>query len=133
MLTSYAEFTQDGMSATSIPKVTRVLAALLALATALAHIPGFGKSLIDNFALIPSATLGQSKLWNVVTGGFIDINPVEGILNVLLVLTMGKWIETSWGGRSFLVFIMIVNFLSASSTYAMMVGAYVATRKGSFM
>ena len=103
------------------------------MATALAHAPGIGPAVIQNFALRPVATIGESKLWNVVTGGFLEINPFSSLINVVLFLTMGKWIEASWGGRHLLLFLFLINTLSAICTNVIMFAAYIATRTGLFM
>jgi len=117
----------------AIPKVTRALALLLLTLTVISAAPGIGKVATKNFALIPQATVGQSKLWNVATGGFIELNPFQSMFNILLILTMGKWIETSWSGRHLFAYVVIVNTLAGICTYAFLLAAYMATQVGSVL
>lgn len=122
-------FVQDSPSfLQSIPRVTRIIAIFLGVATAIVHLNGVGDAFVNNFALKPMSTIAASKVWNVVTGGFVELNPIKSIVNIILFLATGKWIETSWGGKLFFVFVILVNTVAGISTYLVMFAAFVATR-----
>lgn len=104
-----------------------------ALATGVAHIHGIGQAFVDNFALKPMSTIGASKIWNVVSAGFVELNPIKSAVNVVLFLTTGKWIETSWGARLFFLFLLLVNAVAGVCTYFVMLCAFIATRIDTYL
>lgn len=110
------------------PRLVRSLVVVLVLSCVCAQIPSISKAFVNAFALLPVATIGQSKLWNVVTAGFLDTSAPAAALNIALIATAGKWIEASWGSRSLLLYILLINFLSGSLTYVTMLFMYAITR-----
>lgn len=116
----------------SPPRLTRVLAVIIITLSALAQTPWFKRALVDNLSLVPNATVTQSKLWNVVTCGLFDTQILASFINTGIVLTIGKWIESSWGLRPMLIYILLVNTLSGIITYIFHVFSYVLLKNASF-
>lgn len=113
---------------TSIPRATRIVAIFLILLSLAAILPPTSKPFLQNFALRPVATVGESKLWNIITAGFIEPTLHNAIINTVLFVTMGKWIENSWGPRLFIAFLFIVNISAAILTDALMLTIFVVTK-----
>lgn len=114
-------------------RVTRLLAVTLIALSIVTLVPRVGKRFVHAFALIPQATFGKSRFWNVVTGGFVDTNQISAVCNVAVLLTVGRWIEPVWGGRQYLLFLLVVNTCAGVFAYAALYVGYVATRASSLL
>lgn len=101
--------------------------------TLLAHKQVLGKVFTNTFALLPMSTIGDSKIWNVVSAGFYEIDPLKCILNLMLFVTVGRWIETSWGASSFIAYLFVINLLSGICTYIFLFATYLFTRIDRFL
>lgn len=130
---SHVKDASSSSPSTPQPKVTRLLAFIQIIATLLAQPQLLGKSLTDSFALLPMSTIGASKIWNVITAGFFDINPFKALVNISLFLTVGRWIETSWGASRCLLYLILVNAIGGLCTYVAMLAAFLLTRIDRFL
>lgn len=89
--------------------------------------------LLRNFALLPSATLAQSKIWNVFTAPYLESQPIRGLINTILLLLLSQRSFAPWTARQLLACVTIVNIIAACSTCISMLAAYVATRTSALM
>lgn len=117
----------------SPPKLTRLLTFLQILFSLLSQPQVLGSSITDSFALLPLSTIGASKVWNVVTAGFFDLNLVLAVFNAALFFTVGRWIEMSWGAPLLIVYLVLVNAIAGIFTYALMLAAYLLTQIDRFL
>ena len=123
----------DNIQTPGSARLTRVYAAFIVALCLLANIPITKHFIRSTFALVPFATIGQSKIWNVVTAGFVELHPLHCMINVMFFITMGRWIETAWGPYRFLLYLLVVNIFSAAITSATMLSAFVATKASDLM
>jgi len=56
-------------------------------------------------------------IWTLFTAGLFDNKIISGILNIVLLLLSGQYLEPIWGSQEFLKFIAVVNFFSGLFTF----------------
>lgn len=121
------------MSTSRTSKLIRVLAVQTFLSTVLFTTKAFRDALLRNFALLPSATLAQSKIWNVLTAPYLESHPARSIVNTVLLLLVSRCSFAPWSARKLLGYVSVVNFVAACLTCVVMLAAYVVTRAGTYM
>ncbi|KAJ4461248.1 putative Protein kinase domain [Paratrimastix pyriformis] len=66
------------------------------------------------FCLMPSRTIIQLCLWNLLTGAFFQENVIQGILTALVVFSAGKMLEPLWGRLIWGLFLITVHLATSS-------------------
>jgi len=81
------------------------------------------------FTLVPGHTIPPHfYIWNLVTSGFCEISIINAIISLACLLVYGKFLETFWGSREYLKFILIVITFSGIASFFMMMIFFVFFR-----
>ncbi|EGC37228.1 hypothetical protein DICPUDRAFT_97329 [Dictyostelium purpureum] len=64
-------------------------------------------------------------VWTLFTAGLYDTNFLNGIINIILLLYIGKHLEPIWGSKEFIKFIAIVNFFSGVCSFFFFIFLYI--------
>jgi len=103
--------------------VCRVLAVVVTSASLLGWLL---PSSLGFLALIPGYTIPPHfYVWNIVTGGYLEISLFLLFLDVVGLLLFGRYLEPIWGKKEFLRFILLVNALSGLGTFFLMMFLFV--------
>jgi len=111
---------------TNLPRLSKIVAVVLAVFMVLGLvIPGLEPLLSLNVGYtIPPYFF----LWNIVTSGFYESSLMIGVMDILLLLVSGKFLEPIWGSKEFMRFIVVVNAVSGLASFILMVIIYAIIR-----
>jgi len=106
-----------------IPPLIKILASIL---TILYFIGSIFPSSKDFFALVPGYTIPPHfYIWNIITAGYLETSFLSLVVDILVLVTAGKYLESVWGGpRELLKFIFLVNALTGLSTFLLLIFLY---------
>lgn len=94
----------------NIPQLTKGIAALISFVFL---VVSFSPRAFSVLALIPANTfIDHFYLWNVFTGGLVELSLLSLLLDLLFIVVMGKFVEPIWGSKEFLRFVGITNTLT---------------------
>jgi len=119
------EFIQNTFS--GIPNLTKVVSIGLSVGTIV------GVLLWERVDKLLSLNAGYTVppyfyVWNIVTSGFYERSLLVGIMDIVLLLLSGKFLEPIWGSKEFLKFILVVNVVSGLFSFILMVLLYFMVR-----
>ncbi|PNW70127.1 hypothetical protein CHLRE_17g706850v5 [Chlamydomonas reinhardtii] len=101
-------------------KITRLSKVIAVLLVALYFVAFFLPESVDYVALIPGKTLPY--VWNLVTAGFLTLNPFKLGLEVVAVLLLTRLVEPVYGSKEFLKFLFVVD---VSINLCVLIGVYI--------
>mmetsp|Transcript_9806 Transcript_9806/g.14727 ORF Transcript_9806/g.14727 Transcript_9806/m.14727 type:complete len:369 (+) Transcript_9806:63-1169(+) len=113
----------------------------------------FVPSSSEYFALVPANTaMVKFRIYNLVTAGYFDTNPIMAIVNTVVALIVGRMLERKWGlefiklavisylsvcsniqSMKFKLFQAVVNLATMILVFVMMVAFYASTMKDKFL
>ncbi|EFA77344.1 peptidase S16 [Heterostelium album PN500] len=110
--TTYA----NGNPFNNLPRLSKTIAGVLAF---FLFIGVFFGSQTISYLSINAGSIGPPYffLWTLFTAGLYEIYLFSGIINIVFLLLLGKYLEPVWGSTEFLKFIMVVNVLSGVGTF----------------
>mmetsp|Transcript_9807 Transcript_9807/g.14730 ORF Transcript_9807/g.14730 Transcript_9807/m.14730 type:complete len:349 (+) Transcript_9807:63-1109(+) len=93
----------------------------------------FVPSSSEYFALVPANTaMVKFRIYNLVTAGYFDTNPIMAIVNTVVALIVGRMLERKWG-LEFIKLAAVVNLATMILVFVMMVAFYASTMKDKFL
>ncbi|KAF2070929.1 hypothetical protein CYY_007753 [Polysphondylium violaceum] len=72
-------------------------------------------------------------LWTFFTAGLFDTKIISGIINIIILLFSGQYLEPIWGSQEFLKFIAVVNFFSGLFTFIFYLFGYILIGNENFL
>mmetsp|Transcript_17813 Transcript_17813/g.69063 ORF Transcript_17813/g.69063 Transcript_17813/m.69063 type:complete len:337 (+) Transcript_17813:39-1049(+) len=69
----------------------------------------------------------------VFTAGFFEVSVISFLVNIVLFLMEGRYLEPIWGSKEFLKYVLLVNIATSISTYIAIVVLYMATMNEHFL
>ncbi|XP_031106050.1 rhomboid-like protein 19 [Ipomoea triloba] len=88
-------------------------------------------SALSYLALIPAKTIPFA--WNLITAGYVEQSIYGVVVSTVGLLFIGKMLQPIWGAKEFLMFIFIVNFLTAVCVFITAISFYYITREESYL
>nr|GMC70850.1 rhomboid-like protein 19 [Ipomoea batatas]GMC77265.1 rhomboid-like protein 19 [Ipomoea batatas]GMD37842.1 rhomboid-like protein 19 [Ipomoea batatas] len=88
-------------------------------------------SALSYLALIPAKTIPFA--WNLITAGYVEQSIYGVVVSTVGLLFIGKMLQPIWGAKEFLMFIFIVNFLTAVCVFITAISFYYVTREESYL
>ncbi|XP_019193223.1 PREDICTED: rhomboid-like protein 19 [Ipomoea nil] len=88
-------------------------------------------SALSYLALIPAKTIPFA--WNLITAGYVEQSIYGVVVSTVGLLFIGKLLQPIWGSKGFLMFIFIVNFLTAVCVFVTALSLYYVTRDESYL
>ncbi|XP_002975419.2 rhomboid-like protein 19 [Selaginella moellendorffii] len=86
---------------------------------------------VEYLALVPGRTIPFA--WNVVTAGYFEHTFLGLVSSVLGIVFFGKLLEPIWTSRGMSLFIILVNFFTTITTFALSVFLYYVTSQGKYL
>nr|GME00894.1 rhomboid-like protein 19 [Ipomoea batatas] len=71
--------------------------------------------------------------WNLITAGYVEQSIYGVVVSTVGLLFIGKMLQPIWGAKEFLMFIFIVNFLTAVCVFITAISFYYVTREESYL
>ena len=88
-------------------------------------------SLSDYLFLIPGSTITRPH--QLLFAGFLDDSVFNVLLAVPLLLYSGKRLQSAWGERELLRYVLLVNLLMACASWVAMIALYILFRSEHFL
>jgi len=84
---------------------------------------------------IPAYTVSVQHyyIWNIFTAGFFETSFFMGVVNILVVVVVCPLLEHSWGFKTFLRFLVIVNLSVFVTLFAMVIVVFAATQDDHYL
>jgi membrane associated rhomboid family serine protease len=81
----------------------------------------------DTFGLVPSAVLGELRLWQLVTYLFLHGNFWHILMNMFALWMFGVPLEREWGTSAFMKFYFVVGTAAGVATWLLTLGSSMPT------
>jgi membrane associated rhomboid family serine protease len=72
----------------------------------------FGGGLVGALALIPHEFVNQGHLWQIITYFFLHTEPLQLVLNMMMIAFIGSELEAIWGTKRFVQFYFFCGVFS---------------------
>eukprot|EP01089_Gocevia_fonbrunei_P002430 TRINITY_DN12399_c0_g1_i1.p1 TRINITY_DN12399_c0_g1~~TRINITY_DN12399_c0_g1_i1.p1 ORF type:complete len:313 (+),score=45.45 TRINITY_DN12399_c0_g1_i1:1204-2142(+) len=110
---------------TNIPLFSKILAIVLIVFHSLSYLSPFTT---EYLALNSGYTIPPNfYAWNVITAGFYSSSLYSTALSVVGGLLCSKYLETLWGSRELVKFVILINALSGIATFSVCIFIYFVT------
>eukprot|EP00727_Mastigamoeba_balamuthi_P012237 m51a1_g7636 putative transmembrane protein (350) ;mRNA; f:334881-336075 len=111
---------------TGIPLGTKIISALVVVFAVLSFVVPTPEKF---FAINPALTLPPSmRIWTIFTSSFFERSVITSVLDVVVTVVAGKYLETSWGTVELVRFVLTVATFSGLGALTLSTLAAVALR-----